>query len=249
VVVSGALGKVGVWFCAAETEGKSPENSCFSGASVKSESEAGVFGRTWNRVTGVMNQKSGHRIVVLSGPSGSGKTTLVRRLIECAPVRLIKSVSATTRPPRPGEVHGDDYWFLSPEEFRQRLSEDKFIEHAEVFASGFLYGTLWSELDRAWEQAGWAFLEIDVQGALKVVQQYPDAVTIFVRTPSPQEFERRLRARGTESEDVIQRRLATAATELQLADRYKYVVVNDQLETAVSEICAILKAEEMARNA
>ena len=196
-----------------------------------------------------MDQIHGHRIVVLSGPSGSGKTTLVRHLIQCAPVKLVKSVSATTRPPRPGEVHGYDYWFLSADEFRDRLSQDQFIEHAEVFSSGFLYGTLWSELDRAWEQEGWAFLEIDVQGAMKVVQQYPDAVTIFVRTPSPEEFERRLRARGTESEDVIQRRLATAATELRLADRYKYVVVNDQLETAVSEICAILKAEEKARNA
>jgi len=196
-----------------------------------------------------MDQKHGHRVVVLPGPSGSGKPTLVRRLIECAPVKLVKSVSATTRPPRPGEVHGDDYWFLSADEFRGLLSQDRFIEHAEVFSSGFLYGTLWSELDRAWEQEGWAFLEIDVQGALKVVQQYSDAVTIFVRTPSPEEFERRLRSRGTESEDVIQRRLATAATELRLADRYKYVVVNDQLETAVSEICAILKAEEKARNA
>jgi len=196
-----------------------------------------------------MDQKHGHRIVVLSGPSGSGKTTLVRHLIQCAPVKLVKSVSATTRPPRPGEIHGDDYWFLSDNEFRASLTQDKFIEHAEVFSSGFLYGTLWSELDRAWEQEGWAFLEIDVQGAMKVVQQYPDAVTIFIRTPSPEEFERRLRARGTESEIVIQRRLTTAATELQLADRYKYVVVNDQLETAVSEICAILKAEEKARNA
>ena len=106
-----------------------------------------------------------------------------------------------------------------------------------------------ADLDRAWQQQGWAFLEIDVQGAMKVVQQYPDAVTIFLSTPSPAEFERRLRARGTEIEDVIRRRLATAEKELQQAGRYRYVVVNDQLETAVSEICEILKAEETARNA
>ncbi len=189
------------------------------------------------------------RIVVLSGPSGSGKTTLVRELVVRAPVKLIKSVSATTRPPRPGEVHGDDYWFLTDAEFRRRLESGEFIEFAEVFSSGFLYGTLMADLDRAWQQQGWAFLEIDVQGAMKVVQQYPDAVTIFLSTPSPAEFERRLRARGTEIEDVIRRRLAAAEKELQQAGRYRYVVVNDQLETAVSEICEILKAEETARNA
>lgn len=189
------------------------------------------------------------RIVVLSGPSGSGKTTLVRLLVDRAPVKLVMSVSATTRPPRPNEQNGRDYWFLTDSEFRSRLAEGQFIEHAEVFSSGFLYGTLRSELDRAWGQDGWAFLEIDVQGAMKVMQQYPDAVTIFLSTPSPDEFERRLRSRGTESEEVIQRRLATAEKELQQAGRYKYVVVNDQLETAVSEICEILKAEEKARNA
>ena len=192
---------------------------------------------------------TGPRIVVLSGPSGSGKTTLVRLLIDRAPVRLIKSVSATTRPPRPGEIHGDDYWFLSPAEFRSRLEHGDFIEHAEVFSSGYLYGTLRSELDRAHNRDGWAFLEIDVEGAQKVVQQYPQAVTIFLRTPSPAEFERRLRARGTESEDVIQRRLAVAERELSQAPLYRYIVVNDQLESAVTEICDILKAEERAQNA
>ena len=196
-----------------------------------------------------MSQVQKERIVVLSGPSGSGKSTLVRLLVDRAPVKLVMSISATTRPPRPNEVNGRDYWFLTDAEFRKRLAEGQFLEHAEVFSSGFLYGTLSSEMDRAWSQGGWAFLEIDVQGAMKVMQQYPNAVTIFLCTPSPGEFERRLRARGTESEEVIQRRLATAEKELQLADRYKYVVVNDQLETAVSEICEILKAEEKARNA
>ena len=196
-----------------------------------------------------MVQNGPKRIVVLSGPSGSGKTTLVRELVARAKVKLVKSVSATTRPPRPAEIHGDDYWFLTDADFREKLKNNEFLEHAEVFSSGYLYGTLRSELDRAWQQNGWAFLEIDVQGALKVMQQYPNAVTIFLKTPSPAEFERRLRARGTESEEVIKRRLATAERELQLADRYKYVVVNDQLETAASEICAILKAEEMAQDA
>ena len=189
------------------------------------------------------------QIVVLSGPSGSGKSTIVRELLRQSPVKLTLSVSATTRPPRQGEVHGRDYYFLSSDEFQQRRERGEFLEYAEVHSTGNWYGTLRSEVDRAQSEGAWALLEIDVQGALKVMQQYPNAVTIFLQTPSPEEFERRLRARGTESEEVIQRRLATAERELQLADRYKYVVVNDQLETAVSEICAILKAEEMARNA
>ncbi|MCA9034325.1 MAG: guanylate kinase [Planctomycetaceae bacterium] len=189
------------------------------------------------------------RIVVLSGPSGSGKTTLVKRLIEESDVPLVKSVSATTRSARPGEIDGEDYLFLSAEEFREKLNRGEFIEHAEVFASGYFYGTLGTELHRAWDQNAWAFLEIDVEGAMRVVQRYPDAVTIFLSTPSPEEFERRLRNRGTESEEIIQKRLATAAKELQSAHRYRYIVVNDQLDQAVKEICEILKSEENARNA
>lgn len=196
-----------------------------------------------------MQPQQNPRIVVLSGPSGSGKTTLVKRMIADAPVRLIKAVSATTRPPRPGELDGDDYFFLTEPEFRGRLLADEFIEYAEVFSSGFYYGTLRSELQRAWDQQAWAFLEIDVQGAMRVMQQYPGAVTIFLRTPSSGEFERRLRNRGTESEENIQKRLATAAKELQFADRYRYVVVNDHLDQAVGEICEILSSEESARNA
>lgn len=193
--------------------------------------------------------KSAGRVVVLSGPSGSGKTTIVNRLISEAPVPLIKSVSATTRAPRPGEVDAEDYYFLTDDEFRRRLDQNEFLEHAEVFSSGFFYGTLHSELHRAWQTGGWAFLEIDVQGAMNVMQQYPQAVTIFLRTPSPEVFEQRLRARRTEPEPVIQKRLATAARELQFADRYRYVVVNDDLNRAVSEICQILKSEETEQHA
>lgn len=189
------------------------------------------------------------RVVVLSGPSGSGKTTIVNRLIAESPVKLLKSVSATTRKPRPQEVHGEDYYFLSDDEFRQKLDSNEFLEHAEVFSSGFLYGTLKSEVDRAWKANAWAFLEIDVEGALNVMQQYTDAVTIFLKTPSPEEFERRLRARGTEDEAVIRKRLATAAKEIQFSDRYRHIVVNDQLDRAVSELCEILKSEETNKNA
>lgn len=189
------------------------------------------------------------RVVVLSGPSGSGKTTIVNRLIAESPVKLRKSVSATTRNPRPQEVDGEDYHFLTDADFREKLDQQLFIEHAEVFSSGFLYGTLKSEVQHAVEQEAWAFLEIDVEGALNVMQQYPDAVTIFLKTPSPEEFEHRLRARGTENEEVIQKRLATAARELKFVDRYRHVVVNDVLDRAVTEICEILKSEETNRNA
>lgn len=196
-----------------------------------------------------MDELHQQRVVVLSGPSGSGKTTIVERLIRQAPVRLIKSVSATTRAPRPAEVDGRDYYFLTEAEFQRRLAAGEFVEHAEVFGSGFLYGTLFSELQRAWQAGGWAFLEIDVQGALRVMQQFPQAVTIFLSTPEPEEYERRLRHRGTESEEVIQRRVAVARNELRFADRYRYIVINDQLDRAVQEICDILVSEEKSVNA
>ena len=188
-------------------------------------------------------------IVVLSGPSGSGKTTVVERLVTESPVPLTKSVSATTRPARTGEIHGEAYYFLKDAEFRKKLDRHDFLEHAEVFASGYLYGTLRSELHRAWTESAWAFLEIDVQGAMKVMQQYPQAVTIFLKTPSTEEFERRLRARGTETEDVIQKRLATSVRELEYSSRYRHVVVNDELDRAVREICEVLKAEEIQLHA
>ena len=183
------------------------------------------------------------RVVVVSGPSGSGKTTIVERLMADRPVPLRKCVSATTRPARPGEEEGESYYFLTKDEFQRRLENDAFIEYAEVFRSGHLYGTLRSEVDKAAAEGAWAFLEIDVNGALQVMQQFPDAITIFVRTSSDDEFEHRLRARGTESEEVIQKRIATAREELQFADRYKYQVVNDVIDLAVQRVAEILKGE------
>lgn len=182
------------------------------------------------------------RVVILSGPSGSGKTTIVDRVIARSPVPLVKSISATTRPPRTGERHGEAYYFLSPEEFSARRTRGEFLETAEVFRSGYWYGTLASEVDRARTQGGWSFLEIDVEGALKVMELHPEAISIFLKTPSNDVFEQRLRARGTESEETIQRRLAQARNELLLADRYRHQVVNDDLDRAVDEIVAILAA-------
>jgi guanylate kinase len=180
-------------------------------------------------------------VVVLSGPSGSGKTTVVSRLLATSPVRLIKSISATTRPPRPGEVDGRDYYFLTPQGFAERRGDQAFLECAEVHKSGYWYGTLVSEVDRARRLGGWALLEIDVEGALNVLARYPQAITIFLLTPSEAEYERRLRARGTETEEVVRRRLQTARQELTFADRYRYRVVNDRLDDAVAEISRILQ--------
>lgn len=189
------------------------------------------------------------RVLVLSGPSGVGKTTIVRRLVHHAPVKLVKAISATTRPPRAGEVHGRDYYFLSSEEFEAGRARGDFVECEEVHKHGYWYGTLKSEMQRAFDQGGWSFLEIDVRGALQVMAQYPEAVTIFLKTPSLDEYETRLRNRGTESEEVIRRRLQTAHDELQHASRYQHQVVNDDLDRAVREICDILQSREAKTDA
>lgn len=188
------------------------------------------------------------RILVLSGPSGSGKSTIVNRLIAESPVRLEKMISATTRPARPAERDGEDYYFLTLDEFNRRREAGEFVEFEEVFSAGYWYGTLKSELRRAEEAGAWAFLEIDVKGAMRVLQAYPGALSIFIRTPSDAVFEQRLRARGTESEEVIQRRLNSAREELKYADRYQYQICNDNLDQAVATIIEILVNRE-SRNA
>jgi guanylate kinase len=187
-----------------------------------------------------------NHLVVLSGPSGSGKTTIIQRLMGQSPVPLQMSVSATTRPPRPGETDGVHYYFLDRPEFERRLAAGEFLEWAEVHKSGYLYGTLKSELNRIWDGGNWALLEVDVEGAGSVMRLYPDALTIFLTASSMAEFERRLRGRGTEQEAVIQRRLQTAEQELRLADSYRHRVVNDDLDKAVREICSLLAARAAA---
>ena len=188
------------------------------------------------------------RVVVLSGPSGSGKTTIVSRLMSEAPVRLYKAISATTRPRRQNETDGVDYYFLTPEQFEHRRRNGEFLECEQVHKSGYWYGTLRSELDKARARDAWALLEIDVHGALRVLQEYPQAVTIFLKTPSLADYEQRLRTRGTESEETIRRRLETAREELKFAGRYGHEVLNDDLDRAVCEILHILTAQEAERH-
>jgi guanylate kinase len=183
------------------------------------------------------------RLVIVSGPSGVGKTTVMQEVFRRAPVPLAASVSATTRPPRPGEVDGKDYHFLTNDDFQLRRQRGDFLECCQVFGKEHWYGTLWSQVDAGFKAGKWVVLEIDVQGALTVIDRFADAISIFIQPGPPEELERRLRGRGTESEDSIKRRLAKAREELAFAPRYRYNVVNDRIENAVQEICNILTQE------
>ncbi len=180
------------------------------------------------------------RLLILSGPSGSGKSTVVRALAGECPEPVRSCVSATTRPPRTGEVDGRDYHFLKDAEFHRRRDAGEFLETAEVHGRGYWYGTLWSEIDAASNDGAWALLEIDVAGARTVLTRYPAAVTVFLSTSTEAEFERRLRSRGTEGEEEIRRRIETARAELAEADGYRYRVYNDDLPAAVTRLCEIL---------
>jgi guanylate kinase len=188
------------------------------------------------------------KLVVISGPSGAGKTTLLKRLYAASPVALVTSVSATTRPPRPGEVDGVDYHFLTKEDFARRRERGEFLECFEVYQRGDWYGTLKSEVTPRLAAGKWVVLEIDVQGTLAVLEQYPQAVTIFVRPSSLAELERRLRDRGTESEAALERRLEVARRELASVDRYRFQVVNDNVDQALQQLRDILSSLEVERD-
>jgi len=184
----------------------------------------------WDDLTG--------RLVVVSGPSGSGKSTLVRRVLARPEVGARLSISATTRAPRPGEEPGRDYLFLSREAFEEARARGEFLETAEVH--GNLYGTPAGPVRAELEAGRCVLLEIDVQGGLIVRERVPAALLIFIHVPSLAELEGRLRARATEDEATIARRLANARRELEQTTRYDHQVMNEDLDQAVDEFVILL---------
>ncbi len=177
-------------------------------------------------------------LLVLSGPSGVGKSTVLRKLMD-GREDMCFSVSATTRSPRPGEEDGVDYFFVSRERFQRMIEEEELLEHAEFV--GNCYGTPKSQVLERLEQGITVVLDIEVQGAAQVKERMPEALTVFLAPPSLEELERRLRGRGTETEEKILSRLETARKELLLAPRYDFTVINDDPDRAAGELAEILR--------
>lgn len=180
------------------------------------------------------------RLYVVSGPSGAGKGTVVRELRRRRPFEL--SVSCTTRSPRPGEQDGREYFFLSPEEFAQRVAAGEFLEHARVF--GHDYGTPKGPVLEKLAQGKDMLLEIDIEGARQIKRNYPQAETIFLMPPSEQVLAERLRGRGTEAEEQVEERLARSAGEMAEAEHFDHVVVNGDLSNTVEAVEKIMDAKE-----
>ena len=180
------------------------------------------------------------RVLVITGPSGVGKGTLISELRERVP-ELELSVSATTRPPRTGELEGVDYYFLSEEEFDRRVRDGEFVEHAAY--AGRRYGTLRAELDRRMRRGAGVVLEIEVQGARQVRETVPDAVQVFIAPPSLPALRERLLGRGTDGPAEVERRLRVAEQELAAQPEFAHVVINDRLEDALRELLAIVRHE------
>ncbi len=181
------------------------------------------------------------RLIIFSAPSGCGKGTMLEQILKDS--RFRTSVSATTRAPRDIDVDGVTYHFMSREDFTAKLENGEFLESAEYCQN--LYGTLLSEVDPYIENGINVILEIEVQGAMSVMEKRPDALSIFVLPPSMKELRRRLEKRGTEAQEVIEERLSKAAWEISHAEKYDYVIVNGPLEEAVSDFFAVVRGEEL----
>lgn len=183
-----------------------------------------------------------NKLLIISAPSGAGKSTLCEKLLKDFKKFLAPSVSSTTRKPRQNEQNGVNYFFISREKFTEKLSKNEFIEWAEVH--GNLYGTSKSTIDQAFKSDKSVVLEIDVQGAVQINMNYPgQTVSIFVSPPNLEILEKRLRLRGTDSDEVIKTRLENAKLELGQIDQFKYHIINESLEEAYSELKAIVKKE------
>lgn len=178
-------------------------------------------------------------LIVVSGFSGAGKGTLMKRLVQDYDSYAL-SVSATTRNPRPGEEHGREYFFITKEQFEQKIEENGLIEYARYCEN--YYGTPRSYVEEQLAEGRDVILEIEIQGALKIKAQYPDALLLFVMPPSASELRRRLVGRGTETEEVIEKRMKRAIEEAQGIENYEYIVVNDDLEVCVKQLHEIIQA-------
>lgn len=180
-------------------------------------------------------------LIVLSGPSGVGKGTVRKALFNLDNHNLVYSVSMTTRAPREKEIDGVDYYFVSKEEFEDRIKNDQFLEYAE-FVNNY-YGTPSDKVEELLEDGKEVVLEIEVEGALKVRKKMPDSVFIFIAPPSKDALVNRLKSRGSESEEIINQRLEKAEREFKLAHMYDYIVINDEVKNAAERIMAIIRAE------
>jgi len=184
-------------------------------------------------------------VIVISAPSGAGKSTLIRRL-RTSLSGLTFSISCTTRPPRPGEKDGRDYYFMSTPRFKRLIAEGEFVEWARVY--GHLYGTPWKRVRAAREAGRDVLLDIDVQGHRQVRRRLPDAVSVFVLPPSLRELGRRLRQRSSDPPEVIKRRLAAARKEIAHWTEYDYLVVNDRVSRATQALRAVVLATRLRRD-
>lgn len=181
------------------------------------------------------------KVIIISAPSGCGKSTIIKALLEKGEVDMQFSVSATNRPPRPGEEHGVHYYFLSDDDFRKAIANDDFVEYEEVYPGRF-YGTLRSEIARIVDGGHNVVLDIDVKGGVNVKRLYgSEAVSIFIQPPSVEALRQRLEGRGTESPEAIDQRVARAELEISYAPQFDHVVINDLLPEAIEAVEGILK--------
>jgi guanylate kinase len=185
-------------------------------------------------------------VYIISAPSGSGKSTLVAKLLKLIP-NLEFSISYTTRSPRGSEENGKEYFFVSRDEFQRMIDADEFLEHAKLYGIDY-YGTARTVVREAERKGRDVVLDIDVQGAKQIKQRVPDAISIFILPPDRKTLERRLRARGEDKGEVIERRLDTARQEIENYDKYNYILINDDLQESVESLEAIVRAERLCRS-
>jgi guanylate kinase len=182
-------------------------------------------------------------LFIVSAPSGAGKSSLISALLQDKPADMQVSVSHTTRQPRPGEVNGQHYHFVTVDEFKHLIDDGVFLEWAEVF--GNYYGTSRTVIEQTREQGIDVFLDIDWQGAQQVKRMLRDAIGIFILPPSKSELERRLKGRGQDSEEVIAKRMAQAVSEMSHYNEYEFVIVNDNFDTALADLRGIIRSQRL----